>query len=80
MKFAVLGNISLGVWIFVLSGPLDCVAHGFHDGYAYDGLYIEGIFGNSSSVPLNGCTLVSLCGWPVKWTTIVICKPATWNG
>ena len=43
---------ALGVWIVTLLWPLDCIAHGFHDGYTFDGLDIEGIFGNLSTVPM----------------------------
>ena len=52
MEFVVLGDISLGVWIANLSWPLDCIAHGFHDGYTLDGLNIEGVFGDPSPVPM----------------------------
>ena len=52
MKLTVLGDISLGIWIVILPWPFDCVANGFHDGYTLDGLYIEGVFGYLSSVPL----------------------------
>ena len=53
MELAVFGDIPLGVWIVVFSGPLNYVALGFHDGYTLNGLCIEGVFGDPSSVPLN---------------------------
>ena len=37
MELAVLGYIPLGIWIVILLGPFDRVAHSFHDGYALDG-------------------------------------------
>ena len=43
MKLAVLGDISLGVWVIRLSWPLDFVAHVLHDGYTLDGFVIEGV-------------------------------------
>ena len=52
MKLAVLSDIPLGIWIVILSWLFECVAHGFHDGYTLNGLYIEGVLGNSSSVSL----------------------------
>ena len=52
MEFAVLGHILLGVWVVNLPWPLDCIAHGFHDGYTLDGLDIEGVFEDPSSVPM----------------------------
>ena len=52
MEFTVLGDISLGVWIVNLPWPLDSIAHGFHDGYTFDGLDIEVVFEDLSSVPL----------------------------
>ena len=52
MELAVFGNIPLGVWIVILPWPFDCIAHGFHDGYAFDGLYFEGVFQDPSLVPL----------------------------
>ena len=52
MEFAVLGDIPLGVWIVNLPWPLDCITHGFHDGYTLNGLDIEGVFGDPSSVPI----------------------------
>ena len=52
MELVVVSDISLRVWIIILLWPLNCTAHGFHDGYAFDGLDIEGVFRNLSSVPL----------------------------
>jgi len=52
MKLTVLGDILLGIWIVILLWPFDYVAHDFHDGYALDGLYIEGVFGDPSLVSL----------------------------
>ena len=52
IKLVVFGDIPLGIMMVILSWPFDCVAHSFHDGYALDGLYIEGVFGDPSSVPL----------------------------
>ena len=52
MKLAVHGDIPLGIWIVILLGPFDHVAHNFHDGYALDGLYIEGVLRNLSSIAL----------------------------
>ena len=48
MELAVLHDIPLGIWIVVLLRPFDCVAHGFHDCYALDGLYINGVFKDPS--------------------------------
>ena len=66
MELAVLRNIPLGIWIIILSGPFDCVAHSFHDGYALDGLDIEGVFRNPISVPLNRWAFIGSYGWPVE--------------
>ena len=52
MELIVFGDILFGVRIVILLWPLDCVVHGFHDGYALDGLNIEDILGDPSSVPL----------------------------
>ena len=52
MELAVLGDILLGVWIVNLSWLLDYIAHVFHDSYTLDGFDIEGVFGDSSSVPM----------------------------
>ena len=52
MEFTVLGDILLRVWIVSLSWPLDCIAHVFHDGYTLNGFDIEGVLGDSSSVPM----------------------------
>ena len=52
MELAVDGDIPLGVWIVTLSWPLDYIAHGFHDGYTLDGLDVEGVFRDPSSVPM----------------------------
>ena len=52
MEFTVLGDIPLGVWIVNLPWPLDCIAHCFHDGYALNGLDIEGVLRDPSSVPM----------------------------
>ena len=79
MELAVLRGLPLGVWIVILPGPFDCVAHGFHDCYALDGLYIEGVFRDSSLVPLNGWAFIGSHGWPVEWMTVVICGSATWR-
>ena len=52
LKLAVLGDIPLGVRIIHLPWPLDCVAHVLHDGYTLNDFDIEGVFGDSSSVPV----------------------------
>ena len=52
MELTVLSDIPLGIWIVILPGPFDRVAHSFHDGFALDGLYIEGVLGNPSSISL----------------------------
>ena len=52
MDLAVLGDISLGVWIGNLLWPLDCIAHVFHDGYTLNGFDNEGVLGDLSSVPM----------------------------
>ena len=52
MELTVVGDISLGVWIVILLWPLDYITHGFHDGYTLDGLDVEGVFEDSSSVPM----------------------------
>ena len=49
VELAIFGGIPFGVWIVILPRPFDYVAHGFHDGYALDGLYIEGILRDPSS-------------------------------
>ena len=54
MKLIVLGNIPLGIWIVILLRPSDCVTHVLHNCYTLDGLNVEIIFRNSSSVPLGG--------------------------
>ena len=48
MKLIVLGDIPLGIKIVIVPWPFDYVAHSFHDGYALDGLYIEGVLGDLS--------------------------------
>ena len=40
MELAVLGDIPLGIWVVVLPGPFNCVAHCLHDSHTFDGLYI----------------------------------------
>ena len=52
MKLAVLGDISIGVWVIRLPWPLDYVAHVLHDGYTLNGFDIEGVLGDPSSVPV----------------------------
>ena len=52
MELVVFGDILLEVWIVTLSWPLDCIAYSFHDGYTFDGLDIEGVLRDPSSVPL----------------------------
>ena len=52
MKFAVLGDILLGVWIVSLSWPFNYVAYVFHDGYTLNGFDIEGVLRDPSSVPM----------------------------
>ena len=52
MEFKVLGDILLGVWIVNLLWPLDCITHGSHDGHTLDGLDIEGVFRDPSSVSM----------------------------
>ena len=52
MKLAVLGDILLGVGIVNLSWPLDYISHDLHDGYTFNGLDIEVVFKDQSSVPM----------------------------
>ena len=77
MELAVLRAIPLGIWIVILLGLFDCVAHIFHDCYVLDGLYIEGVFGDPSSVPLNRWAFIGLHGWLVEQTMIVVCGSVT---
>ena len=77
MELIVLRGIPLGIRIVILSGPFDCVAYSFHNWYALDGLYIEGVFGDLSSVPLNRWAFIGLHGWLVEQTMIVVCGSAT---
>ena len=41
MELTSLGSVSLGIWVVGLFGPLDSVAHTFHDSYHFYGLDIE---------------------------------------
>ena len=66
MELALFGDSPLGIWVVVLSGSSDCVAHGLHDCHAFDGLYIEVILRDPSSVSLGECTLVGPHGWHVE--------------
>ena len=52
MELAVLGDISLGVWIVSLLWPLNYIVHVFHDGYTLNGFDIEGVLGDPSLVPV----------------------------
>ena len=80
MGLTVLGSIPLRIWVFVLPGTSDCVTHGFHDGYAFDGLYIEGVLQNLSLVALVRWAVIGLSRWSLKWTTAVVYEYATWIG
>ena len=80
MKLALLGDILLGIWIVILLWPFDCVAHSFHDGYALDGLYIECVFGDLSSVSLVRWAVIGLYRWLLKWMTSVVCESAMCRG
>ena len=52
MKFAVLGDIPLGVWIVSLPLLLNCIAYVLHDGYTLNGFDIEGVLEDPSSIPV----------------------------
>ena len=80
MELAVYGDIPLGVWIVTLPWPFNCISHGFHDGYTFDGLDIEGVFGDPSSVPMVWWVVIGFIRWPLKWATAVVCEPTTWIG
>ena len=41
MEFALLGSVLLGIWVVRLFGPLDSVAHTFHDSYHFYGVDVE---------------------------------------
>ena len=73
MELGVLHDIPLGIWIVSLLGPSDCVAHGFHDCYTLDGLYIKVVFNDSSPVSLVRWTVIGSHRWPVKQTMVVMC-------
>ena len=79
LKLTVLGDILLGVWIVILLRSSDCVAHGLHDCYTFDGLYIEGVFRDPSSVALSKWVLIGPYVWRVEWTTIAVCRSMTWR-
>ena len=77
MKLVVLGDIPLGIWIVILLWPFDCVSYTFHDGYALDGLYIEGVFEDSTLVLLNIWVFIGSYGWVVERIMILVGGPAT---
>ena len=60
MKLAILGDILLAIWVIVLSGSSDYVTHCLHDCYTLNGLYIEVVLRNRSSVSLGGWAFIRL--------------------
>ena len=72
MELAILGDIPLGVWIAILPGPSNCVTHCFHDCNTLDGIYIEGVLGNLSLVPIGRWVIIGSHRWLVKQTTVVV--------
>ena len=66
MELAVLGDIPFGIWVVVLLVPFDCVAHCLHDCYTFDGLYIEVVLKNPSSVSLGKWEFIGPHGWPIE--------------
>lgn len=80
IKLAVLGDISLGIWVVILSRPSGCVTHSFHYCYTFDELYIEVILKNLSSVSLGGWAFIGPHGWPIKRMEVVVCGFVTRRG
>ena len=54
MKLVILGNIPLGIWIVVLSGPSDCVTHVLYNSHVLNEIDVEVVFKHAR--------VISLCG------------------
>ena len=79
-ELAVLVDIPLGIWVVVLPGPFDCVSHCLHDCYTLDGLYIEVVLRNPSSVSLGEWVFIGPHGWLIERMTIVMSRSAMRKG
>ena len=50
MELTILGSIPLGIWVVVLPGPSDCVAHVLHDSHALYELNVKIVLRNPSAI------------------------------